>query len=190
MNQGPRTILTLRQAAIWLGCSPNFIRWARKYGWIKNHGRHNLPVGETEYTVKSLTVLAWDIAYSLSFYHVLSIKTSSLPAKQIAQKLGLPVKVIEIVQGGYIFGWIVLLLQRYACFRTEQGIKNADVEVPFPPDPFKHSIGLTKLVRRGAQGRLEVPPPEMLKRASQCDRPVWTIEQMTEEASSNQRIQQ
>lgn len=142
--------VSLRQAALWLGCSPNFILKMRRHGWLKTVEdiEKKATTSNPTYYLWTLHVLAWDIANGLSFYDILAIRKSQAAEKVIAHRGGIPVRVVSLVREAYIFGWLVLLLERYSGRRTYKQIDNVDVELPFPPDPFTLPKLLSELSAR------------------------------------------
>lgn len=134
-------ILTMQEAARYLGCSPNFVSNLRRLGWLQS-------IAELEYlNIKQarkdcrfyrwqIDQLAWDVAMSLSFFDVLIIRQSDRDNRYIARRRGLPLRVVAIVQSAQVFGWIVELQKRYARRRTGKSILGFDVVLPLPPDPL------------------------------------------------------
>ena len=152
-TQIDRSVVDVRNAAIWMGCTPNLLLKLSRSGWLKSvedieptekNGRRH----KKTFTVGALRMITWDIAYSLSFYDILAIRKSKLPVEVIARRGGLPVRVVKTVQDAFVFGWIVALLHRYASQRLEGAVYKPDIKIPFPANPFSLPVLLPKLSRQ------------------------------------------
>lgn len=123
--------LDVRQAALWLGCTPSFVLGIMKTGWLKPIKRYEQKV-HCRFYHWQLEVVTWDIAHSLSMYDIVAIRRNSSPSEPVARQRGIPIRVVDLIRTADVFDWIVKLHARYANRRTRNRIKLADVTLPEP----------------------------------------------------------
>lgn len=125
-------LMDLRDASIWMGCSPAFLLKMKRWGWLRSmedmtgKGRTR-PAHRQHYPVQALEVLAWDLAFSLSFYDILKIRTClRKTTKEIAAACEVPSRVVEIVYQGEEFNQVMALMRAYI---RERGLPPSDASL-------------------------------------------------------------
>lgn len=137
-------MLNVREAAQYLGCSPNVLRRLRRWGWLKSiqdleYAHVQAPyskerLAKSKFYVWQMEVVAWDFAYSLSFYDIVVIRQSERAPVDIAKLTGIPRRVVEVVKTSEVFGWLLEIFKMHAPKREGKSVIGFDVKLPFPPD--------------------------------------------------------
>jgi hypothetical protein len=118
---------TVKQAALYLGCSDRLILQLKGRRWLKSVAtieKIRSPGFAEVFYIHSLDAVAWDMAYALSFYDIAAIRKSKMELGALSVRRGIPVKVIQIVLENPIFGLAVEIVRLYngARQRPAQGL--------------------------------------------------------------------
>lgn len=110
-----RRVLSLRESAWYMGCSPALLLKLSRAGWIKPREKVaytncNWHRAKCTFYLWHLEVLAWDFAISLSSYEIAKIICSKHDAAVTQVARGIPKRVVEIVRAHEYFTLVAELV--------------------------------------------------------------------------------
>lgn len=111
-------VLNIRQAAVWLGCSPAYLLRVKRAGWLPTaeeiEAKADTRREKARFYLWQLERLVWDIAFSLSLYDIAYIRKAPADHRETGRQLGVPHRVVQVVREALPFGFVEAVAVTYA----------------------------------------------------------------------------